>query len=605
MHHPYRRNSRALSLLLAAAVCILAAPLAAAQQDGPDLAGLVRRRARLDYRTTPRRVMAFYYPWYGVPDGPGGDGRTVHWGRIDPDKHDVAKSEHWPALGPYDSHDPETIDRHCTWAKEAGIDTLVLSWWGHGNYTDRPVPRLLDACKTHGLSACIYYETCPNPKTPQATARDLARVAERYGDHPAYLKADGKPVVFVYVRAMQQLGLEGWLRTAVLLDERVDPGVALIADGFSGAAARVFDGLHTYNTAGQIRQKPPDEIRRWARATYPHPVALAADARRISTLTVIPGYDDTKIREPGLRVPRYEGRSYRVQWEEAIAADPHWILITSFNEWHEGSEIEPSREHGRAYLDATAKFTKQFKSRPRTPHAPTDGGATEADLARLRKALDGRTVGVLPGAESPAFWFLAADVRADVRSVTWADVAAARVTPQDFPFLLYAAGEEYRTTVEAECDVDAGLAAYLKAGGFLLVMPFRPWPFFRGADGQPVNRSARFGVTLRGGWEAPPEGRTLRLVQPERRLPHLPAAFPFPETGDLRWRPYAGDGHKRHVPLLVLKCESGEALGNAMAYAELPAGGRVLYVWFRLLRGPRAEAVMLDAFGFAAEQLGR
>jgi hypothetical protein len=338
---------------------------------------------------------------------------------------------------------------------------------------------------------------------------------------------------------------------------------------------------------------------------YPHWVALAADARRISTLTVIPGYDDTKIREPGLAVPRHDGRSYRVQWEEAIAADPHWILITSFNEWHEGSEIEPSREHGRAYLDATAALAKRFKSRPRTPHAPTEGGTSEAALARLRKALGGRTVGVLPGAESPAFWFLAADVRADVRSVTWADVAAGRVTPPGFPFLLYAAGEEYRTTVDGEGDVDAGLRAYLAAGGFLLVMPSRPWPFFRNADGEPVNRSARFGVTLRGGWEAPPAGRTLRLVQPERRLPHLPADFPFPETGDLRWRPFVPDGHKRHVPLLVLKDGGGKALGDAMAYAEPAGGGRVLYVWFRLLRGPRAEAVMLDAFAFAAGRMSR
>jgi hypothetical protein len=606
MDHPHHLNPRALCLLLVAAACALI-PLtaAAAQRDPVGLVDLVRRRAALDYRTTPRRVMAFYYPWYGLPDGPGGDGRNVHWGRIDPDRHDIAKSEHWPALGPYDSHDPKIIDRHCTWAKEAGIDTLILSWWGHGNYTDRPVPRILDACKTHGLSAALYYETCPNPKTPEATSRDLARIVERYGGHPAYLKADGRPVVFVYVRAMEQLGLEGWLRTAVLLNERSDPGVALIADGFSDAAARVFDGLHTYNTAGQIRQKPPEVVREWAQAVYPHWVGLAEKARRISTLTVIPGYDDTKIREPGLAVPRHDGRSYRVQWEEAIAADPHWVLITSFNEWHEGSEIEPSREHGRAYLDATAAMAKRFKSRPRTPHPPPEGAVAEADLARLRRRLDGVRIGVLPGAESPAFWFLAADVQADVRSVAWADVAAGRATPDAYPLLLYAAGEEYRTTVDREGDVDAGLEAYLAAGGFLLVMPSRPWPFFRNAEGTPVNRSARFGVSLRGGWEAPPEGRTLRLVQPDRRLPHLPAELPFPETGDLRWRPFVPDGHKRHVPLLALRDGSGKPLGEAIAYAEPAGGGRILYVWFRLLRGPRAAAVMLDAFTFAAGQLSR
>ena len=36
-----------------------------------------------------RRVMAFYYPWYGTAEGPGGAGKTVHWGRIDADNKRV------------------------------------------------------------------------------------------------------------------------------------------------------------------------------------------------------------------------------------------------------------------------------------------------------------------------------------------------------------------------------------------------------------------------------------------------------------------------------------------------------------------------------------
>ena len=59
-----------------------------------------------------RRVMAFYYPWYGTADGPGGAGRTVHWGRIDADTKDIAASTHYPALGAYDSHDTEVINKH-------------------------------------------------------------------------------------------------------------------------------------------------------------------------------------------------------------------------------------------------------------------------------------------------------------------------------------------------------------------------------------------------------------------------------------------------------------------------------------------------------------
>jgi len=77
-------------------------------------------------------------------------------------------------------------------------------------------------------------------------------------------------------------------------------------DGPVGAA-RVFDGVHTYNTAGSIGKMTPAEVGQWAPRTYESWVALADRAGKISTLTVIPGYDDTKIRKPGLAVKRYDG----------------------------------------------------------------------------------------------------------------------------------------------------------------------------------------------------------------------------------------------------------------------------------------------------------
>jgi len=124
----------------------------------------------------------------------------------------------------------------------------------------------------------------------------------------------------------------------------------------------VFDGLHSYNTAGHLRGKEADQVRSWAATTYPTWVQTARQAGRIGTLTVIPGYDDTKIRKPGLAVGRFSGEVYNVQWEAAISAAPDWVLITSWNEWHEGSEIEPSIEGGDRYLKLTAEHAARFKA---------------------------------------------------------------------------------------------------------------------------------------------------------------------------------------------------------------------------------------------------
>lgn len=53
----------------------------------------------------PRQVLTFYYPWYGIANGPGGAGKTVHWGRIDAAGKDIEASTDYPELGAYDSQE--------------------------------------------------------------------------------------------------------------------------------------------------------------------------------------------------------------------------------------------------------------------------------------------------------------------------------------------------------------------------------------------------------------------------------------------------------------------------------------------------------------------
>ena len=81
--------------------------------------------------------------------------------------------------------------------------------------------------------------------------------------------------------------------------------------------------------------------------------------------TVIPGYDDRNLR--GLNRPilaRREGKFYEDFWGIAKKyLDPNlkMALITTFNEWHEGTEIEPSKEYGTKYLQLTKSFSLKLK----------------------------------------------------------------------------------------------------------------------------------------------------------------------------------------------------------------------------------------------------
>ena len=44
--------------------------------------------------------------------------------------------------------------------------------------------------------------------------------------------------------------------------------------------------------------------------------------------------------------------------------NPDWVLINSFNQWHSGTEIEPSAELGDQYLTLTREAAVRFKKLP-------------------------------------------------------------------------------------------------------------------------------------------------------------------------------------------------------------------------------------------------
>ncbi len=343
-----------LTVFAVACLCYFVAP--------PDASLHANAKAVEGPGGVPKLVLAFYYPWYGNPKYRDGSGRWSHWSGVDELGKRIGSSTHYPVLGPYDSHSPSVIARHGEWARQAGIDGFIASWWGHDSFSDQALPNLLDVCAKHGLRLTIYYEKVPEGGAVAATSKDIVKLLGQHAGHSAWLRVGGKPVLFIYGRAIGQLGLERWAEVIDQVNREYRGGAVFIGDRPERKAAAIFNGIHTYNLAGRLRDKELESVGALVRQRFRDWVQLAAEHHAICALTVIPGYDDTKIRRPGLEVPRREGRLYRLLWQEAIAAKPHWVLITSWNEWHEGSEIEPSVEHGEQYLKLRAELSAKFKS---------------------------------------------------------------------------------------------------------------------------------------------------------------------------------------------------------------------------------------------------
>jgi hypothetical protein len=294
------------------------------------------------------RVAAFFYPWYGTP---GVDGAYLHWDQNGLTPPDVVAAAFYPARGLYSSSDASVLATQMREIRSAGIDEVVTSWWGTGSTEDARLPAVLAAAREQGLTVAAHVEPYGG-RTAESVAADVLRLREL-------------GVADFYVYGAQMIPAADWAAVA----DSLPPDIRLFAQtGLAGfAAAGRFDGFYTYDTL-VFRAHAFDRLCKQARKQG----LLCAPS-------VGPGYDARRA-VGDMRVKlRRDGRTYDSMWGAAIRARADLVTITSYNEWHEGSQIEPAavrdtyldyegawgrtgRAAERAYLDRTRHWAARLRS---------------------------------------------------------------------------------------------------------------------------------------------------------------------------------------------------------------------------------------------------
>jgi len=288
-----------------------------------------------------RLVLAFYYAWY--------------------DQSFWQKSLSDQPVQTYTSTDSAIIEQHVLWAQQAGIDAFIQGWYGpqvEYNQTEPNFAALLDIAAKHGFKAAVYFEvTSPFFHSEADVLAALQHLLAVHANHPAYLRIGGKPVIFFWRQG--RFPVESW----AAIRNQVDPerNSIWIEEGVTLSHMEHFDGHHLYSVAWDAQ--PEQQLLKWSRWIRDWSAEHGTD--RYWVATVMPGYDDLVTgRADAFIRDRAGGDYYRRCWEGAIQSNADMVIITSFNEWLEGTQIEPSVAYGDFYLNLTRELGNRYRSSP-------------------------------------------------------------------------------------------------------------------------------------------------------------------------------------------------------------------------------------------------
>ena len=226
------------------------------------------------------------------------------------------KSRFTPLYGSDDTIRPGVAKRHVDTMRYMGMEAGISSWWGAGSPSDRRIPYQLRAADGTPFRWSLYYELegpqYADPSVAKIRA-DLAYLKRTYAGDRNYLRVGGKPVLFVWAGPNDGCGMASRWRQANTLGFYV---VLKRFYGFRACSAQPVS-WHDYGPASRILDNRP-----WS-------------------YSVSPGFYSVNEARP--RLAR-DPAAWHTALKRMKASGARWQLVTTFNEWGEGTAAEAATQ---------------------------------------------------------------------------------------------------------------------------------------------------------------------------------------------------------------------------------------------------------------------
>jgi hypothetical protein len=316
-------------------------------------------------------VVAHYMPWYATKSFSGAWG--WHWtmNHYNPDNvvagRPDAASRYRPLIGLYDSNDLDVLRCQVLQMKLAGIQGVMIDWYGNDDFNDfgvnnRNSLQMIRAIASARMKYAIVYE---DSTVPKEIAGGLIAAADAVGhgrrlmqwmeqnmfSSPAYLKLGGRPVLLVfgnpYYSDDQYQQMFSVLPDKPLLFTQCFPG----SRSFPESGAGDFDWpLPSGGTRYAL-----DQQQQFLARMSSWPLAIACAFPRFDDI-----YAEAGVGKSWGHVDDNDGQTYVETLTSALKSNARIVQLVTWNDYGEGTGIEPTVEYGYRDLETTQRLTREL-----------------------------------------------------------------------------------------------------------------------------------------------------------------------------------------------------------------------------------------------------
>jgi hypothetical protein len=333
-------------------------------------------------------MMVYYMPWFTAK--PDRDNWGWHWtmDHFNPDvinalgERQIA-SWYYPLIGPYDSSDPAVLEYHVLLMKLAGIDGVVVDWYGSADFLDygvnnKATVKLFQFTRKAGLKFSICYEDqtirhmidgnyLPVNDAIAHARQDMLYLQTNFFSDASYLRMNGKPALLNF-GPQYFMASSNWQNIFSVLEPSNQPA-------FFTEDNRLSVGMGAFNWAPMWMSQVPGTdgvLSSAALKNYLADFDQKAAAWPAFISSAFPRFHDIYQRAGGRDYWGYlgdhNGETLRETLSRGLTNSSAMVQIVTWNDFGEGSMIEPTREYGYRDLGIIQDLRRQYLN----PHFSRD-----------------------------------------------------------------------------------------------------------------------------------------------------------------------------------------------------------------------------------------